>query len=242
MPKKIDELKVKIFADGAEKDGMVALAKEPFVKGLTTNPTLMRKAGVTNYSAFAKEILALVKDKPISFEVFSDEFNEMERQAKIISSWAPNVYVKIPVTNTKGESSVGLIKKLSTGGVKLNVTAILTLLQVEAVVEALDPEKPAIISVFAGRIADTGVDPMPLMKKAVEMTAPYPKFELLWASTRELYNIYQAEEVGAHIITVTHDILKKLAMVGYDHHALSIETVKMFYEDGQKVGYTLYES
>ncbi len=242
MSQKIGELKVKIFADGAEKDGMIALARESFIKGLTTNPTLMRKAGVTNYASFAKEILSVIKDKPISFEVFSDEFNEMERQAKIISAWAPNVYVKIPITNTKGQSSSELIKKLSKEGVKLNVTAILTVPQVEVVANSLDPKKPAIISVFAGRIADTGVDPMPIMRKAKEILSKYPNFELLWASTRELYNIYQAEEVGADIITVTHDILKKLAMVGYDHHTLSIETVKMFYEDGQKVGYTLYES
>lgn len=242
MPQKVEELRVKIFADGAERDGMIALAKEPFIKGLTTNPTLMRKAGVTDYTSFAKEILTHIKNKPISFEVFSDEFNEMERQAGVIAAWAPNVYVKIPVTNTKGESSTPLIKKLSRRGVNLNVTAILTVPQVETVVEALNSEKPAIISVFAGRIADTGVDPMPIMREAKKITAKYPKFELLWASTRELYNIYQAEEAGADIITVTHDILKKLAMVGYDHHALSIETVKMFYEDGQKVGYTLYES
>lgn len=242
MPKRIDELKVKIFADGAEKEGMVALAKESFVKGLTTNPTLMRKAGVTDYSAFAKEILGVIKEKPISFEVFSDEFHEMERQARIIAAWAPNVYVKIPVTNTKRQSSGELIRKLSNEGIKLNVTAILTLSQVEEVATALHPETPAIVSVFAGRIADTGVDPMPLMRKAVEILSPFPKYELLWASTRELYNIYQAEEVGAHIITVTHDILKKLAMIGFDHHDLSVETVKMFYEDGQKVGYTLYES
>lgn len=242
MPRKVDELKVKIFADGAEKDGMVSLSREPFIKGLTTNPTLMRKAGVTDYASFAKEILSLIKDKPISFEVFSDEFNEMERQAKVISAWAPNVYVKIPITNTKGQSSSELIKKLSHNDVKLNVTAILTVPQVETVVKSLDPEKPAIISIFAGRIADTGVDPMPIMRKAKEIISQYPKFELLWASTRELYNIYQAEEIGADIITVTPDILKKLSMVGRDHHALSIETVKMFYEDGQKVGYTLYES
>lgn len=242
MPKKVEELQIKIFADGAERDGMISLAKEPFIKGLTTNPTLMRKAGVTDYAAFAKDILASIKDKPISFEVFSDEFNEMERQARIIAAWAPNVYVKIPVTNTKGDSSSPLIKKLAKDGVKLNVTAILTLPQIESVVASLNPESPAIISVFAGRIADTGVDPAPIMRKAKEIISTYPKFELLWASTRELYNIYQAEEVGAHIITVTHDILKKLAMVGFNHHALSIETVKMFYEDGQKVGYTLYES
>lgn len=242
MPKKIEELKVKIFADGADKLGMVELAKQPFVKGFTTNPTLMRKAGVTDYATFAKDVLSEIKDKPVSFEVFSDDFSEMERQARIIAAWAPNVYVKIPITNTKGESSKELIKKLSKEGAKLNVTAILTLPQIETVAEALDPAIPAIVSVFAGRVADTGHDPLPLMKQAKAILASQPNFELLWASCRELLNIYQAEEAGSDIITVTHDILKKLSMVGFDHHTLSVETVKMFYEDGQKVGYTLYES
>jgi transaldolase len=242
MTKPVQELKVKIFADGAEKDGMVELAKQPLVKGFTTNPTLMRKAGITNYSAFAKEILSLIKDKSISFEVFSDEFGEMERQARIINSWAPNVYVKIPIFNTKRQSSADLIKKLTTDGVKVNVTAILTKEQVAHILNFLNPQIPSIISVFAGRIADTGTNPVPIMQDIKSILKPHPQAELLWASTRELYNIYQAESVGADIITVTHDILKKLAMVGYDHHELSIETVKMFYDDGQKVGYTLYES
>ncbi len=241
-PKKIEELKVKIFADGADKLGMVELSKRPFIKGFTTNPTLMRKAGVTDYAIFAKDVLSEIKDKPVSFEVFSDNFSEMERQARIIASWAPNVYVKIPVTNTKGQSSSELIKNLSSGGVKLNVTAILTLPQIETVAQSLNPAIPAIVSVFAGRIADTGVNPLPIMKQAKNILAAHPSFELLWASCRELLNIYQAEEAGSDIITVTHDILKKIPMVGYNHHELSVETVKMFYEDGQKVGYTLYES
>lgn len=242
MPQKIEDLKIRIFADGAEKEGMVELAKQPFIKGFTTNPTLMRKAGITDYVSFAKDILSVIKDKSVSFEVFSDEFNEMERQARLIASWAPNVYVKIPISNTKGESSFDLVKKLASSGVKVNVTAILTVPQTEHIVKALSPSVPSIISVFAGRIADTGVDPMPIMKEAKQIMASFPNAELLWASTRELYNIYQAEVVGADIITVTHDILKKLGKVGYDHHELSIETVKMFYDDGQKVGYTLYES
>ncbi len=241
-PKRIEELKVKIFADGADKLGMVELSKQPFIKGFTTNPTLMRKAGVTDYATFAKDVLSEIKDKPVSFEVFSDDFSEMERQARIIAAWAPNVYVKIPITNTKGQSSENLIKKLSAEEVKLNVTAILTLPQVDTISKSLSPTTPAIVSVFAGRIADTGVDPLPIMKQAKSILSTYPNFELLWASCRELLNIYQAEEAGSDIVTVTHDILKKLSMVGHDHHELSIATVKMFYEDGQKVGYTLYES
>jgi transaldolase len=240
MPKKPHELKIKIFADGAEKEGMMALAKEPHIKGFTTNPTLMRKAGITDYAAFAKEILGFIKDKPISFEVFSDDFSEMERQANIINAWAPNVYVKIPITNTKKESSFDLVKKLSSEGIKLNVTAILTTAQVKHIKDALNPKVPAIISVFAGRIADTGHDPMPIMKEAKAILASNPNYELLWASPRELFNIYQAEEVGCDIITVSHDILKKIGGIGYDHHELSLDTVKMFYEDGQKVGYKLY--
>lgn len=240
--KKIEGLRVKIFADGAEKAGMVELAKQPFIKGFTTNPTLMRKAGIADYAGFAKEVLAEIKDKPVSFEVFSDDFGEMERQARIIASWAPNVYVKIPVTNTKRESAAPLVRKLSEEGIKLNVTALLTVPQVKTVIEALSKQTPAIISVFAGRIADTGVDPLPIMKEAKEVMAPYKNMELLWASPRELYNIFHAEEAGSDIITVSHDILKKLAMVGYNHDELSLETVKMFYDDGQKVGYKLYEA
>jgi transaldolase len=241
MPKKIEELRIKIFADGAEKASILELYQKPFIKGFTTNPTLMRKAGVTDYAGFAKEILEEVKTKPISFEVFSDDFTEMERQARIINSWADNVYVKIPITNTKKQSSFDLIKKLAAEGVKMNVTAILTPAQVEHIIPALSPDVPTIISVFAGRIADTGVDPVPVMRACKALLAPYPKYELLWASPRELYNIYEAEEVGAEIITVTPEVLKKAEKVGYDLEALSLDTVKMFYDDGQKVGYTLYE-
>jgi transaldolase len=256
-PKKLAELRIKIFADGAEKSSMVALAKDPLVKGFTTNPTLMRKAGVTDYAGFAQEVLKEITAKPISFEVFSDDFNEMERQARIINSWASNVYVKIPIMNTKKESSVPLIQKLASEGVKLNVTAILTTAQVEGTAKALNPKISAIISVFAGRVADTGHDPIPLMQeskailaKAYQSAMPVAAgssevsspWELLWASPRELLNIYHAEAVGADIITVTPEILKKGEMVGLDHHELSLQTVKMFYDDGQKVGYTLYES
>jgi transaldolase len=239
MPKKFEELNIKIFADGAEKASMLEMYAKPFIKGFTTNPTLMRKAGITDYAGFAKEILAEIKDKPISFEVFSDDFAEMERQARIINSWASNVYVKIPITNTKRESSAPLIKKLAAEGVKLNVTAILTLDQVKTTRDALSPAVPAIVSVFAGRVADTGMDPVPLMKAAKDLLAAMPEHELLWASPRELYNIFQAEEIGADIITVTPDILKKGEKIGYDLGELSLDTVKMFYDDGQKVGYAL---
>ncbi len=242
MAQPFSELNIKIYADGADKLSMVELAKNPVIKGFTTNPTLMRKAGVSDYAAFAKEVLAEITDKPVSFEVFSDDFSEMERQARIIASWAPNVYVKIPIMNTKGASSFDLVKKLAADGVKLNVTAILTSAQVAHILPALAPSVPAIISMFAGRVADTGIDPIPMMEDVKAMLKPFPKYELLWASTRELFNIYQAEYVGADIITVTPDILKKSAMVGTDHTVLSLETVKMFYDDGQKVGYTLYES
>ena len=241
QPKPVRALNVKIFADGAEKEGMLALAKEPFIKGLTTNPTLMKKAGVTDYAAFANDILSHIKTKPISFEVFSDDFSEMERQARIIDSWAKNIYVKIPIMNTKKKSSAALVKKLSSEGIQLNVTALLTLEQVKEMVDVLSPKTPAIISVFAGRIADTGHDPRPIMKEAKRIMKKKPNIELLWASTRELLNIYDAEESGTDIITVTPDILKKLKLVGYDHHTLSHETVQMFYDDGQKVGYSLYE-
>lgn len=242
MVKKIEDLRIKIFADGAEKASMLELARQPFIKGFTTNPTLMRKAGVTDYAAFAKEVLTEIKDKPVSFEVFSDDFNEMERQARIIASWAPNVYVKIPITNTKRESSFDLVKKLAVGGIKINSTAILTVPQVRRISQALSPNVPAIISVFAGRIADTGVDPLLVMREAKQVLAPYKNYELLWASPRQLLDIYKAEEAGCEIITVTSDILKKLDKIGYDNDELSLDTVKMFYDDGQKVGYTLYES
>ena len=233
------DLKIAIYADGADVKDMVAARDAGVVKGFTTNPTLMRKSGVTDYAAFAKDALAATGGMPISFEVFADDFDEMERQAKLIATWGDAVFVKIPVTNTKGESAVPLIQRLSSAGVKLNVTAILTLEQVQAVVDALDADTPAIVSVFAGRIADTGVDPVPLMRDAAQICASKPKAELLWASPRELLNIFQAEEVGCRIITVTADILKKLSMVGKPLDELSLDTVKMFYNDASAAGFRL---
>jgi len=233
------DFRIAIYADGADVREMVAARDAGVVKGFTTNPTLMRKVGITDYAAFAKEALAATGDMPISFEVFADEFDEMERQAKLISTWGEPVFVKIPITNTKGESSIPLIQRLSAAGVKLNITAILTLQQVREVVDALHPNTPAIVSVFAGRIADTGVDPVPLMKEAAAICAAKPKAELLWASPRELLNIFQAEEVGCHIITVTPDLLKKLSMVGKPLDELSLDTVKMFYNDASAAGFKL---
>lgn len=239
MPKKPEELHIKIFADGADVAAIVELSKNPLIKGFTTNPTLMRRAGVKDYAVFAKEVLTVITDRPVSFEVFSDDFAEMERQARFIASWAPNVYVKIPITNTKRDSSAELISRLAMDGVKLNVTAILTLAQVQEVAAALRPAIPAIVSVFAGRIADTGVDPIPLMVEAKSILAPNPAHELLWASPRELLNIFQADQANIAIITVTPDILKKLEKVGYDLGSLSQDTVTMFYDDGRAAGYTL---
>ncbi|MEA2462610.1 MAG: transaldolase [Acidobacteriota bacterium] len=233
------DFRIAIYSDGADVREMVAARDAGIVKGFTTNPTLMRKIGITDYAAFAKEALAATGDMPISFEVFADEFDEMERQAKLISTWGEPVFVKIPITNTKGESSIPLIQRLSAAGVKLNITAILTLQQVREVVDALDPDTPAIVSVFAGRIADTGVDPVPLMQEAAAICAAKPKAELLWASPRELLNIFQAEEVGCHIITVTPDLLKKLSMVGKPLDELSLDTVKMFYNDATAAGFKL---
>lgn len=235
----ITDLKVKIFGDGAELDGMVALAREPYIKGFTTNPTLMRKAGITDYRAFARQVVAAIPDKPISFEVFSDEFEEMERQAREIATWGAHVYVKIPVTNTRREPAYDLIHRLSHAGVKVNVTAIMTLDQVRHVVDALKGGAASNVSVFAGRIADTGRDPLPLMTEAVEILMAEPAAELIWASPRELLNIFHAEEIGCHIITVTHDILKKLSLVGKDLGDFSLDTVKMFHDDAAKAGYTL---
>ncbi len=237
--KKIEELKVKIFADGADKAGMLEMYEKPFVKGLTTNPTLMKKAGITDYRAFCKDILTSINDKPLSFEVFSDDFAEMERQALEIASWGDNVYVKIPITNTKQETCYGLVKKLANQKVKLNVTALMTLEQVRNVVAALDPSIPSYVSVFAGRIADTGHDPVPLMTTAVEILREKPAAELIWASPRELLNIFQADEIGCHVITVTNDILKKLSLVGYDLNEYSLDTVKMFYADAVAAGFKL---
>ncbi|HLC83238.1 MAG TPA: transaldolase [Bacteroidia bacterium] len=237
--KTINELKVKIFADGADKAGMLEMYHQSYIKGLTTNPTLMNKVGITDYGAFAKDILSLIKDKSISFEVFSDDFDEMERQALEIASWGDNVYVKIPITNTKHESSCPLIKRLVAKNVKLNVTAIMTLQQVSDVVAVLSPNVPSYVSVFAGRIADTGYDPVPLMREAVKILQTNPKSELIWASPRELLNIFQADEIGCHIITVTNDILKKLSLVGYDLDTYSLDTVKMFYKDAQSAGFRI---
>lgn len=237
--KPLSELKVKIFADGADKAGMLEMYWNPLIKGFTTNPTLMRKAGVADYEAFALDVLRAIPDRPISFEVFSDEFAEMERQARKIASWGRNVYVKIPVTNTRQEPSLGVIRELSAAGVKVNVTAMMTLDQVRDVCAALAGGAPAIVSVFAGRIADTGRDPVPLMAAAVELVRVYPNIELIWASPRELLNIFHADEIGCHIITVTNDLLKKLNQVGKDLHEFSLETVKMFHDDAQKAGYSL---
>ena len=237
--KEVKDLKVKIFADGADKAGMLEMYEKDFIKGLTTNPTLMRKAGISDYKAFAKDILTTIKDKPISFEVFSDDFEEMERQALEIASWGDNVYVKIPITNTKQEPCYPLVKRLSDKNVKLNVTAIMTLEQVRNVVESLNPNTPSCVSVFAGRMADTGCDPVPLMKEAVSILSSNPKAELIWASPRELLNIFQADDIECHIITVTNDILKKLSLVGYDLDKYSLDTVKMFYSDAQSAGFNI---
>lgn len=237
--KKIEELNVKIFADGADKAGMLEMYEKPFVKGLTTNPTLMKKAGITDYRAFCKDILTSINDKPLSFEVFSDDFAEMERQALEIASWGDNVYVKIPITNTKQETCYALVKKLASQRVKMNVTALMTLDQVSNVVAVLDPNTPSYVSVFAGRIADTGYDPVPLMTTAVEILKSSPAAELIWASPRELLNIFQADEIGCHVITVTNDIIKKLSLVGYDLEEFSLDTVKMFYADALSAGFTL---
>jgi transaldolase len=237
--KKPEELKVKIFADGADKAGMLDLYRNPSIKGFTTNPTLMRKAGISDYRAFALDILSEIKDRPISFEVFADDFETMERQALEISQWADNVNVKIPITNTRQMLADQLVRRLSQAGVKLNVTALMTLKQVELIAPCLADGPSAFVSLFAGRVADTGIDPLPMMGEAVRILAKYPNIELIWASPRELLNIYHAESVGCHIITVTHDVLKKLSLVGRDLSEYSLDTVKMFYEDGRKAGYTL---
>ena len=237
--KSLKNLTVKIFADGADRSEMLELSAKPYIKGFTTNPTLMHKAGITDYEAFARDIIQAIPDRPISFEVFSDEFAEMERQAYEIAGWGANVYVKIPVTNTCREPSYALVKRLSHGGVKVNVTAMLTLTQVREVAEAVTGGAPCYVSVFAGRIADVGRDPVPLMAAAVELLRPIPNAELIWASPRELLNIFQADSVGCHIITVSHDILKKLPLVGKDLAERSLETVRMFYDDARKAGFRL---
>jgi transaldolase len=237
--KKVDELKVKIFADGADKDGMLEMYAKNYIKGLTTNPTLMKKAGIKDYRAFCKEILQEIKDKPLSFEVFSDDFVEMERQAMEIAGWGDNVYVKIPITNTQKISAYGLVDKLARSKVKVNVTALMTLDQVREIQKVLQSDVPSYVSIFAGRVADTGRDPIPLMKEAVGILASNKSAELIWASPRELLNIFQADEIGCHVITVTNDILKKLDLLGYDLSEYSLDTVKMFYKDAVQAGYRL---
>jgi transaldolase len=233
----VSRLTVKLFADGADLDGIREMAANPRIAGFTTNPTLMRKAGVNDYRRFALDVLSIVPDKPVSFEVFADDFSEMERQAFEIASWGRNVNVKIPVTNTRGEFAGPLVGRLSDAGVQVNVPAIMTLDQVARITDRLAPGTPAIVSVFAGRIADTGRDPVPLMAEAVRILRSKPKAELIWASPRELLNIFQADGIGCHIITATNDILKKLALVGKDLDAYSLETVEMFYRDATAAGF-----
>lgn len=232
-------LKVKLFADGADLAGIREMYANPMIRGFTTNPTLMRKAGIEDYRAFAMQVLKAVPDRPVSLEVFADEFAEMEQQALEIASWGRNVNVKIPVSNTRGEFSGPLVERLSKAGVAVNVTAIMTLDQVRKITDHLAPGTPAIISVFAGRIADTGCDPVPVMAEAVKIMKAKPRAELIWASPRELLNIFQADAVGCHIITATNDILKKLSLVGKDLDRYSLETVEMFYKDASAAGYKI---
>jgi|SRR6186713_2925559 len=237
--KSIEDLKVKMFADGADLAGMLEMLEKPYIKGFTTNPTLMRKANVSDYRGFARTILASIVDRPISFEVFADDFGEMDRQAREIAAWGSNVYVKIPITNTRREPSYELVRRLSRDGVQLNVTACMTLAQVRSTVDALVGGAPACISVFAGRIADTGRDPLPLMVECLDVMRSRSDLELIWASPRELLNVFQADDIGCHIITVTNDVLKKLALVGKDLDDYSLETVKMFFDDGHAAGFSL---
>jgi transaldolase len=239
-PQLLLDLPIKIFADGADRDGIASLNAKPYIQGMTTNPTLMRKVGVADYEKFAREVLEVVKEKPISFEVFSDEFPEMRRQALMIGKWQENVYVKIPITNTRGDSALPLIKELSGEGVKLNITAILTRDQVQGVANAVKRDVPCVVSVFAGRVADTGVDPMPLMKDSLAMLRDLPEAELLWASVREVLNIFQAAQCGCDIVTVPHDILDKVAKLGgMDLAELSLDTVRMFHKDAVAAGFKL---
>jgi len=235
----LKELRVKLFADGADIDVIKEMAANPMIKGFTTNPTLMRKASVTDYVAFAKAVLKIVPDRPISFEVFSDDFTEMEQQAQQISSWGSNVFVKIPITNTRGESAIPLIKGLAQANVQLNVTAILTDRQVAEVAKVLDSNVAAFVSVFAGRIADTGLDPIPIMKRSLELLKEKPLAELIWASPRELLNVFQADAIGCHVLTATPNVLGKLALVGKDLTSYSLETVEMFRQDALKAGFSI---
>ncbi|MBA3871937.1 MAG: transaldolase [Anaerolineae bacterium] len=235
----LSSLRVKIFADGADLDGILRVAQNPLVKGFTTNPSLMRKAGVSDYTQFAHQLLDAITDRPISFEVFSDELDEMEKQARILNSWADNIYVKIPVTNSRAESTDSLVHKLSYEGVKLNITALTTADHVRTVSEALRGGAPSIVSVFAGRIADTGVDPLPIMRESLAILEDCPTAELLWASCREVFNIFQADAINCHIITVTHDVLSSLSVVGKDLTTYSTELIKVFYQDAQASGFKI---
>lgn len=239
MAPSADDLKIKLFADGADLAGMLEMYANPSIKGFTTNPTLMHKAGVEDYEAFSKDLLAKIPDRPVSLEVFADDLPEMERQARKIASWGPNVNVKIPVSTTSGESTMPIIRALAAEGVVLNITAVFTHDQTRAIADALSQDTPAIVSIFAGRIADTGLDPMPHMTEALAILADRPKAELLWASPRELLNVFQADQVGCHIITATNDILKKLSLVGKDLTGYSRETVQMFRTDALGAGYTI---
>jgi len=234
---RLERLRVKLFADGADLDDILGMCANPLIRGFTTNPTLMRKAGVCDYEAFARRLLAAVPDRPVSLEVFADELPEMVRQARTIASWGSNVNVKIPVTNTRGEFCGPVIRTLSAAGVMVNVTAVLTVAQVRRVAECLAPSTPAIVSIFAGRVADTGIDPVPLMRAAREVLSARSRAELLWASPRELLNIFQADEIGCHIITATNDILSKLSLVGKDLDEYSLETIQMFRRDALSAGY-----
>jgi transaldolase len=236
---RFEDLKIKIFADGADLEDMLRLYENEYIQGFTTNPTLMRKADVDDYETFARSVLEKITDRPISFEVFSDDFDEMATQARLINSWGDNVYIKIPVTNTKGESSATLIEQLSGEGIQLNVTAVFTIAQVKAIGAALKNDVQSVVSIFAGRIADVGVDPMPIMTEALEILKDTPSAELLWASPREVFNVVQADQVGCHIITATSDLLAKLSKLGRGLEEFSLDTVKMFYDDAQSAGYRL---
>jgi transaldolase len=235
----LDQISTRIFADGADLDGILALAEDPRIAGFTTNPTLMRKVGLTDYERFARDLVERVTEHPISFEVFADDVDEMRRQARTIASWGENVYVKIPVTSTTGESMAPLARELSHDGVKVNVTALFTTAQVERITAAIADGAPSYISVFAGRIADAGVDPMPIMARSVEIMASAPSSELIWASPREILNLVQADQVGCHIITITHDLLKKLDGLGKSLERFSLETVRMFHDDAMRAGFSL---
>jgi transaldolase len=238
-PRSVSQLKVKLFADGADKSAILELYRNPAIAGFTTNPTLMRKAGISDFEAFARDLLETVHDRPISFEVFADEIDEMERQARKIATWGENVYVKIPITNTRRVSTATLVSRLTADGIKVNITALLTLAQVEVACSALRSDAASYVSVFAGRIADTGCDPVPIMREAAAMIGEHRGAELIWASPRELLNVFQADDIGCHIITATSDVLAKLQLVGKDLNDYSLETVKMFYNDARNAGFTL---